>query len=263
MSSLFNAFVVVLSFVLVIKVSAIDFRIIGGFHAPEEYGRFHASVQNLTGHHVCGGAVVSQWFVVSAAHCVHKANPRFIKIVAGTNNLDIGGKRCDVSTIIVHRRYNTTSRQHDIALLKTRSPFDLQIIKPLKLSRRHLHEGDDIVLVGFGASEPHGSSSRVMYTLEMPVFNQEVCEFAMRYSRPVTKEMFCTFTKIGQGTCHGDSGSPLVKGDELVGIVSWGIPCAVGFPDVHTRLAPYVDWIKMHIHEGYCGAPKRQFFMKK
>lgn len=87
-------------------------------------------------------------------------------------------------------------------------------------------------------------------------------EISKRFAN--TKVFFLMpFFKVQNNYFQGDSGSPLVIGNELVGIVSWGIPCAVGFPDVHTRLAPYVDWIKMHIREGYCGAPKRQFFYAK
>lgn len=46
-------------------------RIVGGSEAPPEFGRFHASLQNVNGLHVCGGAVVSKWHIVTAAHCVH------------------------------------------------------------------------------------------------------------------------------------------------------------------------------------------------
>ncbi|KAJ8724377.1 hypothetical protein PYW08_015851 [Mythimna loreyi] len=252
MNTLCHVFAIILSLISIEKVSAIDFRIVGGSKAPEEYGKFHASIQNVTGHHVCGGAVVSKWYVVTAAHCVHGANPRFMNIVAGTNNLDVGGKRYKVASIIVYDRYNSTSREHDIGLLRTKRPFDLRFIEILELRRQTLEEGDEVTLVGFGAQKPHGSSTRKMYVLELPVFNQEICEYAMRYNRPVTDGMFCTFTKIGEGTCHGDSGSPLIKGKELVGVVSWGIPCAVGFPDVHTRISPYVEWIQSHIKQYFC-----------
>lgn len=43
---------------------------------------------------------------------------------------------------------------------------------------------------------------------------------------------------------QGDSGGPLVANGELIGIVSWGKPCAVGKPDVFTRVYYYREWIK-------------------
>lgn len=45
-------------------------RVVGGYDAPLEYGRIYASLQNLTGYHVCGGAVISNQHVITAAHCV-------------------------------------------------------------------------------------------------------------------------------------------------------------------------------------------------
>lgn len=46
-------------------------RIVGGHKAPTHYGRFHVSLQNLTRYHVCGGAVVSDQHIITAAHCVY------------------------------------------------------------------------------------------------------------------------------------------------------------------------------------------------
>ncbi|GBP08083.1 Chymotrypsin-2 [Eumeta japonica] len=106
--------------------------------------------------------------------------------------------------------------------------------------------------------EPNGESSRQMQALSLPVFSQDTCKYAMRYNREVFDTMFCTFTRIGEGTCHGDSGGPLVKGDKLAGLVSWGLPCAVGFPDVHTRISPYVEWIQKLLKKNEYKKKKRK-----
>lgn len=59
----------------------------------------------------------------------------------------------------------------------------------------------------------------------------------------------CTFTQVGQGTCMGDSGGPLVVGNFVVGITSWVIPCALGYPDVYTRVSSFADWIVSVVDE--------------
>ena len=41
----------------------------------------------------------------------------------------------------------------------------------------------------------------------------------------------------------GDFGGPLIANNQLVGIVSWGFACAVGVPDIYTRISSHCDWI--------------------
>lgn len=59
----------------------------------------------------------------------------------------------------------------------------------------------------------------------------------------------CTMDEKRGGACHGDSGGPLVYQKTLVGVVSWGVPCAKGFPDVFTRVNSYLDWINENMDE--------------
>lgn len=55
----------------------------------------------------------------------------------------------------------------------------------------------------------------------------------------------CTYTEINHGACRGDSGGPLVDilSGVQIGVVSWGSPCANGFPDVYTSVASHRQWI--------------------
>ena len=42
----------------------------------------------------------------------------------------------------------------------------------------------------------------------------------------------------GKDACQGDSGGPLVVDEKLVGIVSWGLSCALAdYPGVYSNVA--------------------------
>lgn len=59
------------------------------------------------------------------------------------------------------------------------------------------------------------------------------------------RKNICTLNGKGEGACKGDSGGPLVEvsSGQQCGVVSWGVPCAKGAPDVFTRVTAYTDWI--------------------
>lgn len=59
----------------------------------------------------------------------------------------------------------------------------------------------------------------------------------------VLDHKICTLSPTGQGSCMGDSGGPLTHGGQVHGIVSWGIACARGMPDVFDRVHSHRDWI--------------------
>lgn len=63
-------------------------------------------------------------------------------------------------------------------------------------------------------------------------------------SHLVADDNLCAFSGArGRGMCLGDSGAPLVAGDQLVGLLSWGELCAIGRPDAFVRLSHFYDWI--------------------
>lgn len=54
----------------------------------------------------------------------------------------------------------------------------------------------------------------------------------------------CTYNPAGQGACVGDSGSPVIRRNTIVGLVSWGIrPCGRGAPDGNARVFPFMSFV--------------------
>lgn len=68
----------------------------------------------------------------------------------------------------------------------------------------------------------------------------------MKYS--IYDDNVCTLSANQRGTCHTDSGSPVVNTNgELIGLALWGKSCALGYPDVHVAVYPYIPWIQQHM----------------
>lgn len=82
--------------------------------------------------------------------------------------------------------------------------------------------------------------------LRVITLSEEDCR--SRHTEPANERInngtLCAFSQMGQGPCHADSGGSLVSNRQLVGVVSWGIPCAWGQPDQYTRITWFLTWIQ-------------------
>lgn len=90
--------------------------------------------------------------------------------------------------------------------------------------------------------------------MAVPIVSAEDClkRFPILYDKET--EICAGDASGGPGVCGGDSGGPLQCQLEdgkwyLIGIVSYGKPCAQGFPDVYARVSRLVDWVHQTIKE--------------
>lgn len=47
----------------------------------------------------------------------------------------------------------------------------------------------------------------------------------------------------------GDSGGALLTDGIAIGIVSWGVPCALDNPDMYSRVSYFYNWINQTVEE--------------
>jgi secreted trypsin-like serine protease len=204
----------------------------------------------------CGGTLVDEYFVVTAAHCVTAGNGsvyrnRSIQILTGTQSLNSGGTRRTIDQIVRHPRYNDNNANFDIAVIKLKTPATgirtARLIS--KAQETTLAAAGDLSFVTGWGDLGNGSFPNALHQVQVPIVGHEQCDDA--YNGAITTIMICAgLTRGGRDSCQGDSGGPLIVRDAqnrwqvLAGVVSWGEGCALpNFFGVYARVAVLRPWI--------------------
>jgi trypsin len=178
------------------------------------------------GGHFCGGSLVREDWVITAAHCVQGENASSIKVKIGLHDLDgtTGSITRYVDQIIEHPQYSGNSLNNDYALLHLSSP--VTNFEPIQLITDNSHDNEPVMatVMGWGATQSGGWGSDELLEVDVPM--DDDCG---NYSNSdITNNMICAGdSNGGEDSCQGDSGGPLIMTNddgeyELIGIVSWG-----------------------------------------
>ncbi|XP_022227128.2 transmembrane protease serine 9 [Drosophila obscura] len=222
-----------------------DQRIVGGEAAPEGFAPYQISLQTFSGAHSCGGAIIADKWVLTAAHCVLGADPQLLVVVSGTNQYNNRTNRNFVQAVHIHCNYDNPLMHNDIALLQLNDSIAWnERTQPIPLPVVPMLPGADVTLTGWGSTILWGSAPIDLQILQLQYVPHRECKAALNNDEDCDVGHICTFSRAGEGACHGDSGGPLVSDGYLVGLVNWGWPCGTGVPDVHANTYFYTDWIR-------------------
>ncbi|KAH8328766.1 hypothetical protein KR074_007588, partial [Drosophila pseudoananassae] len=222
-----------------------DQRIIGGEDAAVGFAPYQISLQGLSGAHSCGGAIISEGWVLTAAHCVDGADIRMLVVVTGTNKYTQPGSRHFIESMHIHCNYDTPDMHNDIALLHLQEPIEWnELTQPIPLPLVPMEPGDEVILTGWGSTVLWGISPIDLQVVYLKFVPHLECKGLLSNDPDLDVGHICTFSRQGEGACHGDSGGPLISNGYLVGLVNWGWPCATGVPDAHASVYYYRDWIR-------------------
>ncbi|XP_043259373.1 chymotrypsin-2-like [Colletes gigas] len=245
-----NALAVLLVFGSVIVANGkLDPRIVGGQVAAWGKYPYQVSIRQSS-RHICGGSIINKYFILTAAHCIYYVSADRIKVVVGSNYLKQLGVYYQAAELFYPVSYDDKLIIDDIGLIRVNGGIEFnELVQPILLAPVYdINPGETAVVTGWGRLSTDNVISNLLQEIYLTVISQEECKD--KYWS-VTETNICTLTKIGEGVCNGDSGGPMVVSGSQVGIVSYGYPCAKGYPDVYTRVYPYIDWINNITSQNY------------
>ncbi|XP_016924071.2 serine protease SP24D [Drosophila suzukii] len=225
--------------------SVVEPRIVGGTRAKE--GQFpHQISLRRRGGHTCGGSIISENYIVTAAHCVKQgsnvAPADQLSIQAGSLLLSSGGVVIPVATVTVHPNYKGNG--YDVAVLRLKQSLNLgSNIAAIQLATDDPPTDATVDISGWGYISQKGPISNSLLYVQVKALSRETCQ--RHYLRQLPETTMCLMHPSNKGACYGDSGGPATYGGKLVGLASFVIGgCGRNAPDGYERVSKLRSWIR-------------------
>ncbi|XP_073701202.1 granzyme B-like [Garra rufa] len=236
--------------------------IIGGKEAIPHSRPYMASILKDK-YHTCGGMLIRQDYVLTAAHCLNRSDfssrDQF-EVVLGAHNIrkvEGGQQRIPVMKFIPHQmfeRNNKTDYSYDIMLIKLKTKARLSaFVKVMPLPKRNEKTPALNVkcsIAGWGSKKPKQiQRSDVMQEVSLKLQENSECEKMWQYWFS-SEKMLCGVSDGKHAFCKGDSGSPLICKNKPQGIASYTFPgdCTnTRYPQVYVKISYFLPWIKKNM----------------
>ncbi|WP_407332341.1 S1 family peptidase [Enterovibrio sp. 27052020O] len=258
-----------------------DPRIIGGDYASIASTPWQAFLDignDVKGYFACGGIIISESYVLTAAHCVDGFSTRDVRVFAGFEEISFAGTGIAVANISVYEDYDNEMFTGDIALVRLAAglPPNAQPIKILPPGRQDELDQefvgaaqDNLYISGWGATATGGRITEALLKTTMNGVDDNTCSWTNvsgADSGELSAAYVCADKSYTAGICSGDSGGPLVwqdkdyagdadRGYRAVGIVSFSSSLygcgSTSSEDGFTQISTYFDWISKNMIGGY------------
>jgi hypothetical protein len=243
-------------------------KVVGGVDVDiKDYPWQVALTSSPSGSGFCGGSIIGDSWILTAAHCVNgtSASGLFIR-VGSSAPFAQGGDSYAVSQIISHPSYSGNS--YDFALVEIEGSFNysenvaaIDLVSQADIDAGVQDGGVMSTITGWGTTSSGGSLSSTLQMVEAPLVENIVACGSANDSNgnsgdygcsQLDETMICAGDLVdgGEDACQGDSGGPLAvrNADDtkwlLIGATSWGYGCAdVNYPGVWSKVSYVLDWI--------------------
>lgn len=138
--------------------------------------------QNSSRKQECGGTLINNRFVATAAHCVYQVQEN-IRMSFGmyetTNVMEEGRKVMTASRndVTIHPFFSPSNKRNDIAIIKLNEPIEFsRTIQPVKFSNDcELYESADGFVVGVGYQGENAKLSEYVQWAPLSIVSTEEC----------------------------------------------------------------------------------------
>ncbi|KAH8418299.1 hypothetical protein KR222_009199 [Zaprionus bogoriensis] len=216
---------------------------------------------------LCGGSIVSDRYIVTAAHCTRR-QPNAQRLVArvGSNDISQPGDSIFASEYAIQRiienpGYSSTTNANDIALLQTVRTIEWSRgVGPICLPLRQ-GSGDisnlPVYIAGWGTLGFLNPISRTLQKAQLLTTTNAHC--SREFNVTLLSSQVCTYdySGLGRDSCQYDSGGPIIRVIQnrlfLLGVISYGRQCGLRYnTGVNTRVSSYNNWILGHVGGSVC-----------
>lgn len=127
-------------------------RIVGGEDAAVGGFPYQCSLQVYAWKHICGCAILSNKWILTAAHCVRGRAPASLDILVGTNDLKNGGTYYRVDEFYAHENHNEPMYANDIAVIRVKETIEFNDrVQPIEPSSEEVPNNAEVILTGWGS----------------------------------------------------------------------------------------------------------------
>ncbi|XP_031626099.1 apolipophorins-like [Contarinia nasturtii] len=217
----------------------------------------------------CGGTIISDYFILTAAHCT--SNPKPVVVRLGKNTLSISDddgikpENYRIEEIKKHPNYSRLTMKNDIALIRVTKRISFKYnISPacLQTDVNDIHVDVPLIVTGWGrTTDKNLNTSNILMKTQLKTMPLSECNKTLSkwnkiaklspYQDGISHGQYCAYDPQARNdSCQGDSGGPLQYYSDstfvatVVGIVSFGESCGTAWPAIYTRIAYYIDWIE-------------------
>ncbi|XP_055074597.2 granzyme G [Misgurnus anguillicaudatus] len=207
-----------------------DHGIVGGKVSIPHSRPYMVYIRDNNTHKPCGGFLISEDFVMTAAHCKEK----HLMVYLGVNDTNDLPEGIEVDAF-PHESFTNKPGDDDIMLLKLKTPVTLNkavnIITLPETKRENISK--NCMVMGWGWQEYNKMTpSRVLKEVNLTLLDSEICG---------APHILCTEGTVGPE--RGDSGGPLICGNVPQGIVSYNIVKSTSYLTKYIKISHYLPWI--------------------